>query len=87
MVRERLIGKSEFVADAKHAPVATPDKSLAISAQQAGMSVQTVDSPSAASIARLGLRKLKAGEAVTPEQLAANYIRCSDAEIFGKPVP
>jgi hypothetical protein len=35
-------------------------------------------------IARLGWRRLRAQETVTPEQLEANYIRRSDAEIFAK---
>jgi hypothetical protein len=38
-------------------------------------------------IARLGWRKLQAGETVSPEQLEANYMRRSDAEMFVKPVP
>jgi hypothetical protein len=35
-------------------------------------------------IAQLGWRKLRDGETVTPEQLEANYIRRTDAEIFAK---
>jgi hypothetical protein len=33
----------------------------------------------------LGWRKIQAGDTVSPEQLEANYIRQSDAEIFSKP--
>lgn len=36
-------------------------------------------------VASVGSRKLKAGETVSPEQLEANYIRRSDAQIFSKP--
>jgi len=36
-------------------------------------------------IAHLGWKKLRAAETVTPEELEANYIRRSDAEIFAKP--
>ena len=35
--------------------------------------------------ARLAIRKILAGETVAPEELDANYIRRSDAEIFAKP--
>lgn len=41
--------------------------------------------PGTSEVATLGWRKLKAGEAVSPEQLEANYIRRTDAEIFSKP--
>ena len=40
----------------------------------------------AESIARVGWRKMQSGETVAPEQLDANYIRRSDAEIFSKPI-
>jgi len=35
-------------------------------------------------IARLGWKKVSAGETVSPEALEANYIRRSDAEIFAR---
>ena len=44
------------------------------------------DRPSSAEVARIGYQKLQAGETVSPEQLEANYIRRSDAEIFSKPI-
>jgi tRNA A37 threonylcarbamoyladenosine modification protein TsaB len=40
--------------------------------------------PSSEDIARIGLSKLLAGETVSVEDLDANYIRRSDAEIFSK---
>jgi tRNA threonylcarbamoyladenosine biosynthesis protein TsaB len=43
--------------------------------------------PRSEEVARTGWQKLKAGETITSEQLDANYIRRSDAEIFSKPVP
>jgi len=39
----------------------------------------------ATAVAQLGWRKLQTGETVTPEQLEANYIRRSDAEILASP--
>ena len=47
------------------------------------VSVSRVDRD-AVSLARLGWRKLRAGETVSPERLEANYMRRSDAEIFAK---
>jgi tRNA threonylcarbamoyladenosine biosynthesis protein TsaB len=44
-----------------------------------------VERPRSARIAGVGWDKLRAGETVSPEQLEANYMRRSDAEIFGKP--
>jgi tRNA threonylcarbamoyladenosine biosynthesis protein TsaB len=41
--------------------------------------------PRSRKIASVGWDKLAVGETVTPEQLDANYIRRSDAEIFSKP--
>ena len=41
--------------------------------------------PDSAEVAGVGWPKLRAGETVSPEQLEANYIRRTDAEIFAKP--
>jgi tRNA threonylcarbamoyladenosine biosynthesis protein TsaB len=41
--------------------------------------------PRSEEVGILGLQKLRAGETVPPEQLEANYIRRTDAEIFSKP--
>jgi tRNA threonylcarbamoyladenosine biosynthesis protein TsaB len=46
---------------------------------------QTVERPSSADIARVGMHKFLAGETVSVEALDANYIRRSDAEIFSLP--
>jgi tRNA threonylcarbamoyladenosine biosynthesis protein TsaB len=46
--------------------------------------LHTVARPDSAAIARIGYRKLQAGESVSPEQLEANYMRRSDAEMFVK---
>lgn len=43
--------------------------------------------PGGAEVATVGWQKLNAGEKVSPEQLEANYLRRSDAEIFSKPTP
>jgi tRNA threonylcarbamoyladenosine biosynthesis protein TsaB len=64
----------------------TPDESVAQALKERGVAeaVAMVSRPRSDAIARLGLRKILAGQTVTPEQLDANYIRRSDAEIFKK---
>ncbi len=85
ILQERLLAKEEFLSVARHFTVASPDEDLITLAREAGLSVIVIDRPGAEIIARLGWRKLQAGLAVAPEQLEANYIRRSDAEIFAKP--
>jgi tRNA threonylcarbamoyladenosine biosynthesis protein TsaB len=62
----------------------TSDYSLAEAARAAGFSVSVVEAIDAGAIARLGWRRIEAGETVSPEQLEANYIRRTDAEILAK---
>jgi len=81
LLRERLLAKDELPAIAGSQAVATPDEMLARNLRQGSVHVPV---PGAHVIARLGWRKLQAGLSVTPEQLEANYIRRSDAEIFAK---
>jgi tRNA threonylcarbamoyladenosine biosynthesis protein TsaB len=85
VLREELLSQTEFLSLARDSTVATPDLTLAATAREANLSVVVVDPPSAGRIARLGWRKLQAGETVSPEQLEANYMRRSDAEMFVKP--
>jgi tRNA threonylcarbamoyladenosine biosynthesis protein TsaB len=82
--RERILTRSEFVAQARGWMVVTPDSALANAAGGAGLSVSTLAPISAADVARLGWRKIQSGETVTPEQLEANYIRRTDAEMLEK---
>jgi tRNA threonylcarbamoyladenosine biosynthesis protein TsaB len=83
VLREKLLTKEEFVAAARGWQIVTPDTALVATADSAGLSAMLVEPPSAGAVARLGWRKLRQGQAVSPEQLEANYIRRSDAEIFG----
>jgi tRNA threonylcarbamoyladenosine biosynthesis protein TsaB len=85
LVREQLLTKDELLAEAQGVVVRTPDEILAGSVRASGISVSLVAPIEAAMIAKLGWRKLQAGLVVSPEQLEANYIRRSDAEIFAKP--
>jgi tRNA A37 threonylcarbamoyladenosine modification protein TsaB len=46
-----------------------------------------IEHPNAGMIAQLGWEHLQRGQTASPEELEANYIRRSDAEIFSKPAP
>ena len=83
VLREQLLTKEEFVTTARGSMVVSPDAALVATARTAGLSVLLVEPLSAGAVARIGWRKLRQGQAVSPEQLDANYIRRSDAEIFG----
>jgi tRNA threonylcarbamoyladenosine biosynthesis protein TsaB len=86
-VGERLLTQSEFLAAASspEAVVATPHNELVKLAHESGRAVAAIAFPNADVISRVGSKKLEAGETIAPELLDANYIRRSDAEIFGKP--
>ena len=82
--REQLIPKQDLLSAASGFLLSTPDPSLAALAAQAGGTVFKVDSITTDMIAGVGWKKLQAQQTLTPEQLDANYIRRSDAEIFAK---
>jgi tRNA threonylcarbamoyladenosine biosynthesis protein TsaB len=87
---ERLMSSEEFLAEAKGASttgraVVTPDATFAKAFRAAGIQVRQIEFPNAALIAQLGWEHLQRGETVRPDELEANYIRRSDAEIFSKP--
>jgi tRNA threonylcarbamoyladenosine biosynthesis protein TsaB len=82
--REHLLTRSEFISQGKGWTVVTPDSALADVARGAGLSVSTMSPITAAEVARLGWSKVQSGETVTPEQLEANYIRRTDAEMLEK---
>lgn len=84
LVRERILTRNEFSAELSGLTVVTPDATLTQMARDSGVAVTTVEPISAAEIARLGWRKIQSGIVVSPEQLEANYIRRTDAEILVK---
>jgi tRNA threonylcarbamoyladenosine biosynthesis protein TsaB len=88
VVSERLVKREDLFAQIQQSPahssLATSDKSLAEAAQSAGLSVSLVEPVDAGTIARLGWRKIQQGQIVSPEELEANYIRRTDAEILAK---
>jgi len=85
---ERLLSREQFLAlatNAAGATVVTPDPALAEVVRSAGIRVEQIEFPGAGVIARLGWDHLQQGRTVLPEDLEANYMRHSDAEIFSKP--
>ncbi|MGH9492697.1 MAG: tRNA (adenosine(37)-N6)-threonylcarbamoyltransferase complex dimerization subunit type 1 TsaB [Terriglobales bacterium] len=82
-VREWLLTQEElpaFVKSSGEVAVVTPEEAIAELVR-----ARRVERPHSDIIARLALRKILAGETIAPEELDANYIRRSDAEIFAKP--
>jgi tRNA threonylcarbamoyladenosine biosynthesis protein TsaB len=84
LLREQLFSKNELAAASEGFVIATPDPALATVARQSSLSVVEIPPVNAEIIARLGWRKLLAGETVAADVLDANYGRRSDAEIFVK---
>ncbi len=83
---ERLITREEFMDRAREGKVVTPDSSVAAVARGGGFEVEEVGRITSAAIARIGWERILQGHTTSPEDLEANYIRRSDAEIFAKKV-
>ncbi len=84
LMGEHLLTLSELWVSASLSTLMTPDPHIAEAARSAGMQLQEIERPRSDAIARLGWKKILAGETVPPEELEANYIRRPDAEIFSK---
>lgn len=84
---ERLLSREELASEAKtHSiPIATPDPILADFFRSRGMKVEQIDHPSSKIIASLGWQRLQRNETIPADQLDANYVRRTDAELFSKP--
>jgi tRNA threonylcarbamoyladenosine biosynthesis protein TsaB len=78
------IAKTEAVMSqlALPARILTPDPKVAEALRGISTVVTVVEPLQADDVARIGLRKLLAGETVDPSILDANYMRRSDAELF-----
>ncbi len=87
MRSERLLSREAFLVEARESIVVTPDHGLAEAARAAGIHVEETEYPRSDAIARLGWERIQRGDTIRPEELEANYIRRSDAEIFSKPSP
>jgi tRNA threonylcarbamoyladenosine biosynthesis protein TsaB len=84
VLREETLSKTDFLSAAQESTIGTPDAALSVAAQDAGLSVVAVEPLNAQMIAEFGWKRRQAGKTVSPEQLEANYMRRSDAEIFMK---
>ena len=78
-LREHLLRREALPAQVRAGVLITPDSALA-EARGAGLRAKIIPPVNAGEVARVGWRKILAGETVSPEQLEANYIRRSDAE-------
>ncbi len=87
LLREQIVKVQALVTDVATTPqpILTPDPKLAETLQAAGAQVLLIPIVQADEIARIGLRKLLAGDTSDPATLDANYIRRSDAELFSTP--
>lgn len=85
LLREQLMTWEELRIAAGAPAVVTPNAALSAIMRDFGGSAFELESVDAEMIAHLGCKKLRAGETVGPEQLEANYLRSSDAELFTKP--
>ena len=85
-ISESLMTREQCFDSAGDATMVTPDQNLAEAARLKGLRTEVVEHPLSDAIARLGWRKILAGQTVSPEELEANYIRRSDAEIFARTI-
>jgi tRNA threonylcarbamoyladenosine biosynthesis protein TsaB len=79
---EHMLSRADFLEQAKGWTVVSPDAEWIGASQGAGLPVVSLPVISAAEVAKLGWSQLRSGETVTPEQLEANYIRRTDAEML-----
>jgi tRNA threonylcarbamoyladenosine biosynthesis protein TsaB len=84
LLHERLLTREEFFEGYGGQQVVISDPVLADFARSHGLNVKEVAEPRADVIARLGWEKIQAGQTTPPDELEANYIRRSDAEIFAR---
>jgi hypothetical protein len=84
MVAEKLVPRPEFLQEISRVPVIATEPTIAAELRAAGRQVIEAAPPTSGDVAMLGWRKIQVGETVLPEELEANYIRRSDAEIFSK---
>lgn len=81
---EYMLSKDDFLRRARGWVVVTPDPTLAETARVARLPVEVLPPISAAAVARLGWRHIQDGKIVVADQLEANYIRRTDAEMLEK---
>jgi tRNA threonylcarbamoyladenosine biosynthesis protein TsaB len=85
LINEYLVAKNELLANKNGIVLSTTDDALIEMARLASVPVIALDAITVESIARVGWKKLRAGETISPDLLDANYIRRTIAEIYPKP--
>jgi tRNA threonylcarbamoyladenosine biosynthesis protein TsaB len=90
-ISERLLTQAEFISEAKSfcraGALVACEATVAEVAHSAGAPCELVLRPGSAAATRICMKKLLAGETVPVEELDANYIRRTDAELLVKPNP
>lgn len=83
---EHLVNISNFEQMLKSdtAPLFTPEAQVAESLKSSGANISVVPQPTADLYACIGAERILAGNTISAEELDANYVRRSDAEIFFK---
>jgi tRNA threonylcarbamoyladenosine biosynthesis protein TsaB len=87
MISEKLLSQTTFLEELRRAApamVVTSDRPILEISGAADVRSILVERPGSEMIARLGARKLLAGDTISVDALDANYLRRSDAEIFFK---
>jgi tRNA threonylcarbamoyladenosine biosynthesis protein TsaB len=88
LLSELLLTPDELVQRVRQGDsgvLVTPDESVKSMLEQHSATARLVERPGSEVIAGIGLRKIRRAEVVTVDELDANYIRRSDAEIFSLP--
>ena len=85
IIGERLVSREEFLnqpgeCEGRDAGAHSRGRGK----RRRGFPWKIVAQPNSAAIARIGIERIMRGETISPEDLEANYIRRSDAEIFAK---
>jgi tRNA threonylcarbamoyladenosine biosynthesis protein TsaB len=83
-LEQSLMTQSQLQEAMTHFRLVTPDQTIALRAQSAGLEVEVIERPNSGAIAKLGCGKLRAGQTVAPEALEANYILRSESGLFRK---
>ena len=84
VLSEDLLTKEEAWGRVQSSRVITSDRVLAEVARAAGLTTSLIEPVDAGKLADVAWRKIGSGDTVSSEELEANYIRRSDAEIFAK---
>ncbi len=85
MLGETLVARSDFPAWSPGLPIVTADRSVAEWLATIGLAASFCGPLDAAHAARAGWTKIRDRQTIPPDQLDANYVRRSDAEVFGNP--